>query len=367
MRFFEILWMQTLTIQFFLFSLLFATNVFAQSSTITVLEITTEFNSQGHELYNTIRLQTEAHPQIALNDVPTQSLDSLLLAVGCTQLDAMCSETLSDILGSDMLIWGSLSAENGQNSVSLTMWDLIESRIVRERSHSFQNMETLLQNAPLIARSILYESAEQVSIVSSPQGATVLINGENVGNTPLLLPALPLGHYQIRLEKENHLTAEEMITIDIGEQEENFTLTPIITENNQNSLREESEQHNTRIIPLALMGVGLTVAAVGGYQGMQMRDTQSEFDDKTAIARQYIGTDIGEEARQRALELENTGEQQASTANLLYGIGGVTFAAGAILYFLTKKDSNANNTNARLHFFPTMTQQSAGFILSGRF
>lgn len=68
--------------------------------------------------------------------------------------------------------------------------------------------------APLV----LLPVESQLSLVSNPVGAAVVLNGEFRGETPLQLDLLPDRDYQLRLFKAGYATAERSIRLERGEQ-----------------------------------------------------------------------------------------------------------------------------------------------------
>jgi TonB family protein len=70
-----------------------------------------------------------------------------------------------------------------------------------------------------------------VSIDSEPQGAQILIDGHEVGFTPVPRMSLKRGSYLVRLQRDGWepLQREVVITADVATHNLNFTLTPVVT------------------------------------------------------------------------------------------------------------------------------------------
>lgn len=107
---------------------------------------------------------------------------------------------------------------------------------------------TALEDIPLRA------FAGGMVLVSEPAGATVLLNGEETGATPLRLESVPVGAHTITLELEGHET--ETFEVEIADQE--TVRPPVFT------LRPESGALLIRSVP---EGVVFRLVGVGGNGG----------------------------------------------------------------------------------------------------
>ena len=68
-----------------------------------------------------------------------------------------------------------------------------------------------------------------LTVQSQPSGATVIVNGHEVGVTPLELSQLHPGHHAVALEMEGHKRAKETFNLSFREQRElNFAMKPLV-------------------------------------------------------------------------------------------------------------------------------------------
>lgn len=58
----------------------------------------------------------------------------------------------------------------------------------------------------------------RIAISSTPQGATVLLNGEPMGKTVTTVTGLRAGKYQVRIELEAHLPQEDTVDVHLGKE-----------------------------------------------------------------------------------------------------------------------------------------------------
>ena len=56
-------------------------------------------------------------------------------------------------------------------------------------------------------------------VISQPSGATVYVNDDQVGRTPLTLASIPPGAYQVRVELEDHPAWSSSVRIEAGASE----------------------------------------------------------------------------------------------------------------------------------------------------
>ncbi len=277
--------------------------------------------------YSTLRAQVEFHPEYDLNDVPEQSLDDLLLAIGCSVLDAECAELLGEVLGSELLLAGGLWSEGGTTSVRLELIDLSNGATLWARSHAFGDDGTIIRdNAALFARSILYPNEGSLSVATNPPGATVYLNDVESGTTPAVIEDLPLGLYAVRVDLDGHVTRTETATVDRGAAEVSLRLTadraaPSRERAEPTPRAERSGDGSAlRIAGLGTAGAGVAILAGGIVAGVSMRSTQNDFDSLVAMPLFD---------RAEAERLEDRGNSQAGTATALLATGGVLVAAGA--------------------------------------
>ena len=270
------------------------------------------------ELYNALRTQIEFHQGYRLNDVPPQTLDELLMAVGCGGLDEQCSQLLAELVGTEFLAFGELLLNDEAATLGMTLFDLTTGQEVRTRSHSVdaENRGTLLEFHQVVGRSLLNEDEGSLSVEVFPEGASVFVNDEPQGAAPLTIEGLSYGLYSVRVEAEGFEGQEKLGIVDIGSGEVNFVLSVPIEARDTARVEVASPY-----APWLLVGVGAAATGVGLYLGVQEGETQREFD--ALVAERSLD-------RPRAEELARDGQRQAALSNAFVSSGLVAVAGGVI-------------------------------------
>lgn len=306
-------------------ALCFAQSASAQSapSTVTVLSFIAdgEFDDLPSQYFNVLRAQIEFHPDYQLNDVPAQSLEEMLMFMGCPTLTVDCARDLRDAVGSDFLAWGEFHEDNGVTALRLVMWDLVAGQELRARTHALRNGRTLLrENAPLLARSLLYESGGALTVTSSPAAAQVFINEELRGVTPLTIENLPIGVYTVRLETTGYSPRSEVALVDLSPTAVDAVLSAAVARRTEAA--DASNAQVGRIASYVILGAGVGLLGGGIAVGIAKNNTQDEFD---ALLAQPVFN------RSEAEQLQDDGEGQALLSNLLIGAGAAAIVTGAVL------------------------------------
>ena len=279
--------------------------------TVLSLDAAESLGDASAELYAAVRTQIAYHRELTLNDVPPQPLNELLLALGCTSLDALCAEELIAVTNADWLVWGEVTEEGGQ----LTVFDLARAEVLRDASFGPPS-SWVEREAVLVARQLLWGSVAGLTVRSSPLGAQVTLNGERVGVTPLTLSQLPLGGYTLRVEAAGYAASEQQIGLDLGELEVDVQLVSSVV----TLAQLDAPRASTRAgIVVAAAGASLLVAGIA--TGVASRHTQRRFDrtvDEVALD------------RDRADSLSARGRRQSTATNLLLPTGGVSLLGGVV-------------------------------------
>ena len=80
----------------------------------------------------------------------------------------------------------------------------------------------------------------------------------------------------------------------------------------------------TRPVGLTVAGVGVLAAAIGGYQGLHSKSLMDDANKKYAAQHAYLQSDLAS---------IDSAKSAASTANVLFIVGGVLLAAGLTMSF----------------------------------
>jgi hypothetical protein len=302
----------------------------AWANTATVLSFTgpTDRAEVPQAFYGQLRAQIEFSANLQLNDVPEQSLGDLLMAIGCAELDASCSEIIRDVLGSDFLAWGEFEElEGGGLQVSMFLWNLIEGRMEREATHAIpEGGEVAVGLAALFSRSILSPVRPGLTVASSTPSTLVFVNDELMGAPPVTLDDLMIGRYLVRLEAPGMAPREELVEVDVNGAQVDWTLEEGAASRVSRAPREPGDSESgsgngLRYASIGAAGVGTALLVAGIVSGVSSRSTQQDFDDE-------LSQPVFDLAR--AQHLQDTGESQSRNANLFLGIGAVLAVGGGV-------------------------------------
>ncbi len=309
----------------------FASSAWAQSPltpvTVLAFDATGDLDEAAMEFFNGLRTQIEFHRDFRLNDVPPQSLDELLLAVGCTDLDVSCSQMVGDIVGTQVLAWGEYTVDESTATLSMTLFDLELATEIRTRTHVVpaESRGMLLQNHQVIGRSLLYGSEGSLNIVASEDGAQVFVNGEDMGAAPLHMADIPFGLYAVRVEADGFAPYDEIVVVDIGGATESVVLVAgAVASRGREPRAPRAPRDNaggSNVGPWVVMGSGVALVAAGVVFGAQKNATQDEFD--ALVAQPVMDRDEAE-------SLESRGQTQALLSNVGISVGAAALVGGLV-------------------------------------
>lgn len=331
----------------------------SEPRTVTVLAFAESGDTAGLgiELYNALRTQIEFHRGYRLNDVPPQTLDELLLAVGCAELDRSCSELVADVVGTDLLAWGELRVDEARATLRMTMWDLESASELRSRSHIVGRADAdfLVANHQAIGRSLLYGDEGTLEVTASPARARVTVAGVDRGTVPVTLTGLGFGLYTVRIEAPGHDAYEQVAVVDLGGAHVDATLRSVLVERERERERE-SLAVDPSVPQWILIGAGGAAVATGVVFMVQKNGTQDEFDD--VVAERSLD-------RARAEELRDRGEQQARLANAFVASGAALVAAGVVWRVVNPGRMGEDRSSAGPGGSPLVRTRVGGFAGRG--
>jgi hypothetical protein len=309
---------------------LLLTGGLAQAQSVTVLSFTGDAMPAASRalFFNQLRAQIEFQGELQLNDVPEQSFDDLMLSMGCVELDADCAMIVNEVLGSDYLAWGTFAAaEAGPGAVlTLHLYNLTEASEERVRVHPIpEGAEVPSPVIALFGRSLLYDDAGTVVVNSPTPGALVFVEGELAGGAPAEISGRAPGRVLVRVEAPGMAPREEYVSVDLTDSSVSWTLEEASVARVREPRPEGPRSPALRIAGIAMMGAGVAVLGAGIGVGAASAGSQSEFDDLVS----QPTFDVAE-----AQQLQDQGESQALTANVLVASGSAVLVAGAVTFLV---------------------------------
>ncbi len=282
--------------------------------------------------------------------------------------DPSCVAGRLSRLGVDHAVVGDLSRDEKSYLLKLYLIDVKQAvlvssvdRAVLIASRRFK--DDAAQAIPRLLRGER-EATGKLVISTNVDDVDVWIDGEPRGRTPLEL-ALKPGKYEVRLERNSYLPIRRLVDVDVNKvstPEFRMLRDPAAAPAPEEGLspalvleRKASTPERAFRIPLpawVALGAGAAAGATGIYFGASAqrieRELKGGYDAQDGV---YSGT------RARALE----GQQQALTANILFGVAGAAVVTGAVLTLLDPGD------DSKVSVAPVAGPSGAGVQLGGRF
>lgn len=227
----------------------------------------------------------------------------------------------------------------------------------------------------------------RVKIAVNTDGATIVIDGEDVGTSPMIyIWYLEPGEHRIRASKEGFRHDEQTIGISRGQAKAvNLTLAPanasrkIVTPGAPPKSLDSSldagvsDSGDRSVVPLVVGGaVGVVGIAAGvvftldSKSKREDRDVQLDALQNTASAN-ACGQNTGNAVECDEIKDLDSKSRTSQTIGIVgFAAGGAAILGGVALYFLLPP-SGDSGSEARMRFTPVIGTETAGLNFSGNF
>lgn len=172
-------------------------------------------------LTKTLRSQVKQTSGAVL--VPGKDLDEIKLVFGCMEELPGCMSRAGKSLNAHKLLWGSVKKASGGFSLTIKMLDVTATKIERTVSKSITRQEMKANCGAgvvnQITSSMLQADRGAIKINATVTGAQVMLGLTVIGLThdnPIVIKDLPLGSYQIKIEKEGYKPWSRKVAIEGG-------------------------------------------------------------------------------------------------------------------------------------------------------
>jgi len=154
-----------------------------------------------------------------------QTLEQLAMAFGCLDsLDPMCLQEIGEGLETTLLIHGKVESSFGDFDVTVTLFDVVKGKVVKSTASTIagdKQGSIYLQDASdrIIAELLDEEPRTAIIVQSNKSGATILLDGEDVGTTgaePVWLRDVEPGEHELSVEKDGYETFMKEFEIKKG-------------------------------------------------------------------------------------------------------------------------------------------------------
>ena len=304
----------------------------------------------ANELYAHLGRAVGEHQAYELADLPPQTLDDLLLTIGCTDSEAQCVGVLGEILETDYLVWGNVGGSGEAFLVELTFWNVAEGREVYKYTKAIEgDLESFTALMPVLARGVIFGPVGEVRIEFQPPDASVEVDTHPIpGTSPIILTGLDLGPHVVVARHDEHFDFREVIVADVNPVTAHVEMVPLV---------EEIEQTSGRLWTWFSLGTGVALTGTGVAFGLLAQSNQEDYDQRASAVR----------VDQRGLStLQDEGERNALLANIFYGAGAAGIIAAVILFFVEAEDAPATDENPQTQG-PRLGVGQHGFTLDFEF
>lgn len=195
------------------------------------------------------------------------------------------------------------------------------------RSPQAKNRADVEARVTDLAAAVAKRGVQQISVLSTPSGASVTIDGNSAGVTPVTLELAPGQHHAV-LKLNGYAEAlvdfklEPLVPRDIVGKLEPLASVAVKTADQPGRSKAEAEQRPYGIVPWVVTGAGAVTLL--GAVGFEIARRSAETAAETAPQREY-------QAHYDSMESRKT------TARVLLGVGGALVVTGGVLFVLNTR------------------------------
>ncbi|MCK5687884.1 PEGA domain-containing protein [Myxococcota bacterium] len=289
--------------------------------------------------------------------------------LGC-ESDTECLAELGGALGVALLVSGSIGKVGEAYVLNLTLTDAMASRVVQREQRQIDSIEELTKEAGRAATSLVRTllAGEQGFLILkvSEEGASIEVDGNLVGVSPLGRQALAGGPHTLKVIKKGFITWAKDIQILKGEPS-------VLSSDMIPSLEFVSDYENNakQWRTFAYLSGVLAASAIGGGIGVWMwnGDRADDFTQRVNNSNCQVGATAAPTIDCAAFEEERNEIRTMDTISQSLGALGIVSAGAAIYLFLQGPDPyayeqyKAQNGSAEAAIIPL---DNEGWLLSGK-
>jgi hypothetical protein len=286
----------------------------------------------GDRVYEALMEAIDDHTNYESSDLPPQTLDDLLFAIGCVGDRMECTTNAGEILETDLLLWGSVAGSGDAYLVEFVLWDVSLNSARYHYSKGIEgDLDTLYNLLPVLTVGVTHGSVGIFSLRISPADAHVELDSSPMfGSQPYRATGLELGPHIIRVTHPDYYEYRE--TIVIG-------LVPETIEVNLIPTTEEIEVTSGRLWTWIALTSSVAFSGTGVAFALLTESSQNNFDNEA----DRIQLNIDE-----LNNLQEEGERNALLSNLFFGAGAGSLVMAVVLFFLeSDSGNNLDDDNAQ--------------------
>lgn len=147
-------------------------------------------------LYMDLGEQIDGHPNLEVRPGGEMTLEELVVVMGCEEANRECLMSIKDMVKADRVVFGEVKGGEGTYTFNLAMFSFREGNFVGRVDNyvADASAEAVIESISALSEYLLYGNVGQLKVaVRGAEKASVFVNGERVGETPLERTDLPLG------------------------------------------------------------------------------------------------------------------------------------------------------------------------------
>ena len=287
----------------------------------------------GDRVYEALIEAFDDHSSYESSELPPQTLDDLLFAIGCDGDRLECATNAGELLETDLLLWGSVSGSGDAFLVEFVLWDVSLSTSRYHYSKGIEgDLDTLYGLLPVLTLGVTHGSVGILSLRVSPADAQVELDSSPMhGTQPYRATGLQLGPHIIRVTHPDYYEYRETVVIGLQPERIEVDLVPTT---------EEIEVTSGRLWTWVALTSSVAFTGTGVAFALLTESSQNNFDNEA----ERIQLNIDE-----LNELKEEGERNALLSNLFFGAGAGSMVIAVILFFLEPEaDDTLETARTRL-------------------
>lgn len=361
-------------------------------------------------LTEVIRDEVATHSSYKLvNDRPV-ALDDVVVVLGCSSPTSSCMKKAAEQFGAELLVFGKIEANiNGSDRADVRLFDARRGRYVRSFGQVIAEpggpYGAFDKKVGTLLRTEKQRKAAQLVVSANVQGATVTVDGQQVGLTPMTKKGLKPGRHTILVEhpdyepwstdvdvakgaqvkvqapmdKKVDKKVDEKVSEEVAEKvsEEVDENTGGQTVEQAESAAAEAEDSQSeqleqpelevppefadsmsggidKVGPWVAIGAGALTLGGSGLAWMGVKQAEEDLvawrrDPRNWQQTQQVDGCVGEEC-----EILSRGERAETTQRVLLGVGSASMAGGLLWLLLRGNGDKGDGGRAKAQGFDVM-------------
>jgi hypothetical protein len=164
------------------------------------------------ELTEALRQRAAATPGLRL--VPGKDLIELKMIFGCERGAASCMAQAGRSLGADKLLYGTLKRGMGGVTADLKLLDVPHVTVEKTFSETVPKRDLVAVAPRWFSTLVQIDARPTLTITSEPPNATVLVDDQPAGQTPLTLRDLAPGTHSLTLSAPGRVTERRTLAVE---------------------------------------------------------------------------------------------------------------------------------------------------------